>query len=225
MLELRDIRKSYPTPSGRIEVLRGTFLRVSVGEFVALRGPSGSGKTTLLLTAGGLLKPDGGTVTLLGQPVYGRSTEGAAIFRARNVGLVFQQFHLVPYLTVLQNVLCPSLAIHVSDAPARARELLTSVGLGDRFAHTPAQLSTGERQRVALARALLPGPTFILADEPTGNLDEVSAAIVIDQLEEFAHGGGAVLVVTHDPAVVGRASRVVKMADLNAGGALAEGRP
>ncbi|MEI8242079.1 MAG: ABC transporter ATP-binding protein [bacterium] len=211
MLELCAISKSYTTRGRRIDVLRGVSLRVQEGEFVALCGPSGSGKTTLLLAAGGLLRPDAGSVQLHGEGVYGRSAERLAAFRADNIGFVFQQFHLVPYLTVLQNVIIPSLVTPVADAPARARDLLERVGLADRLSHTPAQLSTGERQRVALARAMLTAPRLILVDEPTGNLDPASAAIVIDQLLAFAGRGRAVLMVTHEKEAAARASRTVRM--------------
>ena len=214
MLELQAINKSYVTHGKRIHVLRDVSLQVQAGEFVALCGPSGSGKTTLLLTAGGLLKPDAGSVLLRGAPVYGRSAEAMAAFRASSIGFVFQQFHLVPYLTVLQNVSCPSLAAPVPDAPARARMLLAAVGLEDRLAHTPAQLSTGERQRVALARAMLTEPALILADEPTGNLDAASAGIVLAQLAAFARTGRAVLMVTHEKDAAARATRTVQMASL-----------
>ncbi len=214
MLELCAIHKSYTTRGQRRDVLCGVSLQVQAGEFVALCGPSGSGKTTLLLTAGGLLQPDAGSVRLRGDPVYGRPAEALAAFRAENIGFVFQQFHLVPYLTVLQNVIFPSLAARVADAQVRARKLLVTVGLEDRLSHLPTQLSTGERQRVALARALLTEPRVILADEPTGNLDTASAEIVIDQLRLFSQGGHAVLMVTHEQTAAARASRVVQMAAL-----------
>jgi len=218
MLELRDVGKTY-RGARAVEALRGIALAVGPGAFVALQGPSGCGKTTLLLVAGGLLAPDAGRVTWDGEDVYARSPDARARLRAAAVGFVFQQFHLVPYLTARENVLAPVLAAPLPDAGARADALLSRFGLADRAGHVPAALSTGERQRTALARALLRRPRLVLADEPTGNLDAASAAVVLDALAEFAREGGAVLLVTHDAAVAGRASRVIRMA----GGRLLEG--
>jgi len=163
--------------------------------------------------AGGLLRPDGGRVTLDGNDPYALSPDDRARWRSECVGFVFQQFHLVPYLTVLDNVLVPSLAKGSGDAGERARDLIEHFGLTDRTDHVPAELSTGERQRVALARALLNRPKVVLADEPTGNLDGASAERVLGYLGEFAAGGGAVLLVTHDPRAAGYAHRTVRMAD------------
>jgi len=217
MLQIDHLCKEYRVGGQVIRAVDDVSLSVQVGEFVALVGKSGCGKTTLLLSAGALLRPDSGRVTVAGQDVYALGSGSRAAFRAANIGFVFQQFHLVPYLTVLQNVLCPSLATPIEHAQEKARALLEQMGLGHRLAHTPAQLSTGERQRVALARAVLPQPKLILADEPTGNLDDVSARMVIDALANFATGGKCVLIVTHDKEVAARAKRVVAMAELNKG--------
>jgi putative ABC transport system ATP-binding protein len=179
---------------------------------LVVRGPSGCGKTTLLLAAGALLQPTRGEVFLNGQNPYTLSPGQRARFRALNIGFVFQQFHLVPYLDVLDNILAARLALGPdASARERARELASQFGLLDRLHHVPAALSTGERQRVALARALLNRPQLLLADEPTGNLDEQNGQEVWRSLDEFAKGGGAVLLVTHEPQANARFSRVVTM--------------
>ncbi|MBI5726007.1 MAG: ABC transporter ATP-binding protein [Planctomycetes bacterium] len=211
MLELSNITKSYSRPDGDIRVLTDVSLTVNAGEFLAVQGPSGCGKTTLLLAAGGMLHPDGGRVMLASEDFYKMNIEARAAYRARMVGFVFQQFHLLPYLSVLDNVLSPTLASDISDARNRAEELIANLGLAERRRHVPAELSTGERQRVAMARALLGRPKLLLADEPTGNLDAGNAAAVLDYLMQFARSGGAVLLVTHDSAVARQADRVIQM--------------
>jgi len=210
-LQIRELSKSYPGPQGTVRAVEGVSLTVGAGEFVAVEGPSGCGKTTLLLAAGGLLEPSRGHVLIDGQDLYALSTERRAQFRAANLGFVFQQFHLVPYLSVLDNVLAPTLAKPAPEARPRARELLARFGLGDRADHVPAALSTGERQRTALARALLHCPKLLLADEPTGNLDPANAQVVLGYLAEFARDGGAVLLVTHDAAARALAHRTLKL--------------
>ena len=210
MLKLEQVSKRYRGPAGQVHALAEASLEVAAGEFVAIRGPSGSGKTTLLLIAGGLLRPDAGRVSVDGQDFYELSPRARVALRSRAIGFVFQQFHLLPYLGVLENVLVPSLAggSRASSRP-RAEELIVRLGLAGRSGHRPSQLSTGERQRVALARALLNQPKLILADEPTGNLDEESARVVLDELSNFAKAGGAVLLVTHETQAAARASRTV----------------
>lgn len=211
MIALLDISKQYATRTGAVQALDNVTLSASAGELVGICGPSGCGKTTLLLAAGGLLAPDSGTVNIAGQDVYSLSEQQRAKLRGAAIGFVFQQFHLIPYLTVLENILAPSLAMPSADALARARELGEHFGLADRLDHTPTQLSTGQRQRVALARAMLNRPKVILADEPTGNLDQDSAEIVIRHLSDFAAGGGTVLMVTHDENATLHAHRILHM--------------
>jgi ABC-type lipoprotein export system ATPase subunit len=160
-----------------------------------------------------LLRPTGGRIRIDGEDPYALSPSRRAALRARTVGFVFQQFHLIPYLSVLDNVLAPALALPSRTATERARALVAEFGLADRGAHVPAALSTGERQRVALARALLNRPGLLLADEPTGNLDRDNAAIVLDHLRRFAEDGGTVLLVTHDPAAAGCADRTLHLQD------------
>ncbi len=210
-LEIENLSKHYRRSDGEVKALDGVSLSVSAGEFVSVQGPSGSGKTTLLLAAGALLAPDGGRVTIEGQNPYDLTPNERAAFRGEKIGFVFQQFHLVPYLNVLENVLAPSLGKPAEDAAGRARELIAHFGLAGRIAHVPAELSTGERQRVALARALLNRPTVLLADEPTGNLDDANAEIVMAALNEFAGAGGAVLLVTHDSHAAKYARRTVRL--------------
>jgi ABC-type lipoprotein export system ATPase subunit len=200
-----------------VQALAPISLDVAPGEFVAVQGPSGSGKTTLLLCAGGLLRPDAGQVVLHDKDLYELSAEDRAHVRAATIGFVFQQFHLVPYLSVLENVLAPALATVVPEAPTRARELIDWVGLGNRQEHFPGQLSSGERQRTALARALLARPRLVLADEPTGNLDENSGALVLGQLALVAKEGAAVLLVTHDRRAAGMAGRIISLMGTGAG--------
>lgn len=211
MLQICNVAKCYHGPGGCIPALGELSLQVSAGEFVAVQGPSGCGKTTLLLIAGGLLQPDGGNVVVNGQDVYALPSEARARFRATAVGFVFQQFHLVPYLSVLDNVLAPTVAQPVEGARDRARELIKRFGLSDRLRHVPAQLSTGERQRTALARALLTRPRVLLADEPTGNLDDENGQVVLQHMADYARSGAAVLLVTHDRRAAEVADRVVPM--------------
>ncbi len=213
LVELQEVTKVYRSGPAEVRALDGVWLTVGAGEFVAVQGPSGSGKTTLLLIAGGLLAPSSGTVVIDGRAPYALPADERARFRAETIGFVFQQFHLVPYLTVRENVLAAALATGRTDARRRADELLVRFGLTHRAHHVPAQLSTGERQRTAFARALLNEPKVLLADEPTGNLDRQNADVVLGYLAEFAREGGAVLLVTHDERAAARADRVVRLED------------
>jgi len=211
VLRATDLAKAYPGPGKTVRALDGATLQVAAGELVAVQGPSGCGKTTLLLAAGGLLRPDAGRVLIGGEDPYALPPEARARFRGAKVGFVFQQFHLVPYLSVLDNILAPTLARPVAGARERAADLARHFGLADRQDHVPAELSTGERQRTALARALLHKPALLLADEPTSNLDEASGKVVLGTLAEFAAAGGAVLLVTHDPRAAEYATRTLLM--------------
>ena len=210
ILKLENISKTYAKNGAKVEALASTTLALHGGDFAAVRGPSGCGKTTLLLAAGGLLAPDSGKVIIGGQPLYELSPEARARFRADHIGFVFQQFHLIPYLSVLENVMAPGMAVGAREGKARARELLIRFGLEARVNHLPGELSAGEQQRTALARALLLKPKLLLADEPTGNLDRENAARVLDAFEDFADGGGAVLWVTHDDSLIERAGQVIR---------------
>ena len=211
LLDLQELTKTYAGPEGPVRALARFSLTLQPGEFVSVQGASGCGKTSLLLAAGGLLQPDSGRVVVEGVDLYALSAAARARVRATKLGFVFQQFHLIPYLSVLDNVLCPALAATLPEASVQARRLLDRFGLNHRLQHVPAQLSTGERQRAALARALLHSPRLLLADEPTGNLDAENGAAVLAHLESYAKSGGAVLLVTHDPRVAEYASRTVRM--------------
>jgi ABC-type lipoprotein export system ATPase subunit len=210
-VEVQSITRHFDGPAGQVMALNDVSLSVEPGEFLAIRGPSGCGKTTLLLVLGGLLRPTSGTVLVDGENPYALSHEARSRFRAEKIGFVFQEFYLVPYLTVLENVLAAALARPRADAQERARELIRHFQLEDRAAHRPAALSTGERQRVALARALFHQPRLLLADEPTGNLDAENAARVLNYLSAFAESGGTVIMVTHHADAAGYARQVVEM--------------
>jgi ABC-type lipoprotein export system ATPase subunit len=197
--------KSYTDSSGAVVALGGVSLLVNSGEFVAVCGPSGCGKSTLLLIIGLLLKADEGNLALIGQDIGGMSASSKSSFRAQNIGFVFQDFHLIPYLNVMENVMVPALAKPIVDAPARAKALLEEMGLSHRHDHLPSELSSGERQRTALVRALLLRPKLILADEPTGNLDRDNADAVLSHLANYADNGGSVVMATHDQEAMKRA--------------------
>ncbi|HUV65815.1 MAG TPA: ATP-binding cassette domain-containing protein [Sedimentisphaerales bacterium] len=218
MLEFKNVSKWFSVKSskdngigGKVTALKEVAFSVRPGELLAVRGPSGCGKTTLLLTAGGLLRPSAGQITVAGQDPYELDPEQRCQLRARMIGFVFQQFSLIPYLTVRQNILAASLALPGKKAPEKANSLIDRFGLADRADHVPAQLSTGERQRTALARALLNEPKIILADEPTGNLDEDNAQTVFGTLSQYVSDGGCVLLVTHDARAAAHATRTIQM--------------
>ena len=211
MLELCDVSKTYCGRKEEVAALRNVSLRLEGGMLTALQGPSGCGKTTLLLVAGGLLAPDSGQTLLDREDIYGLPKECRARRRALNIGFVFQQFHLIPYLTVLENVQAPLLAVEGTLDHVYAEELLERFGLTKRCNHLPGELSTGEKQRTALARAMMNRPGLILADEPTGNLDAANAEIVLDALAQFAEGGGAVLMASHDERAAVRGQHVWRM--------------
>jgi ABC-type lipoprotein export system ATPase subunit len=194
MVQLENISKIYKTRRGQVKALDKISLQVKEGEFVVVRGPSGSGKTTLLLAIGGMLHPTSGRVIIGDKDIYAMSKRERAQFRAENIGFVFQMFHLVPYLNVIENAL---LASGARANRSEAEKLLERLGMSGREHHKPSELSAGERQRTAIARALLNHPRIILADEPTGNLDPENAAQVIGYLSEFHRDGGTVIVVTH----------------------------
>tara|TARA_A100001037_G_scaffold250685_1_gene233842 strand:- start:86 stop:742 length:657 start_codon:yes stop_codon:yes gene_type:complete len=211
ILECSDLRRVFSSNGAEVEALAAFSFSARAGEFVSLFGPSGCGKTTLLLVAGGLLAPTSGTLQVCGENPYALSSSARAAFRARNIGFLFQQFHLVAYLDVLDNVLAPTLAGPFPNAEERARELLDKFQLGHRLHHVPAKLSTGEQQRVALVRSLLRKPRILYADEPTGNLDKDNAALVLDHLEAFAQDGGTVLMATHDSEALQRTTCRVEL--------------
>jgi lipoprotein-releasing system ATP-binding protein len=212
-LEVRDLQQSYPTPTGRLEVLHGLSFSLEPGLVLAMVGPSGSGKSTLLHLIGGLETPSSGEVIWNGSSLTGLSQDALAARRASEVGLVFQHHYLLEDLTALENVAVPGL---IAGRPNqdRARALLARVGLSERATAFPATLSGGERQRCALARALLIRPKLVLADEPTGSLDRANAERMFELLLDLAHEeGAAVVVVTHDQALSERADRMLHLLD------------
>lgn len=209
MIRIENVTKTYIKEGHVVKALDNVSLEASKGEFVVVKGSSGCGKTTLLLTAGGLLHPQEGKVLIDNQDLYELSNKKMSEFRSSNIGFVFQQYHLIPYLTILENITIPTLA-HQHELPEKhAIELIKDLGLKDRMNHTPGELSAGEKQRTALARALLYQPNIILADEITGNLDEKNAAIVLKKLAEFAKSNGTVLLVTHDEKAFVYADRIL----------------
>ncbi len=215
LLELKNITKSYTEPERQaaVPVLRGISLGIEAGESVAIVGPSGCGKSTLLNILGTLDEPDEGEVIFDGESLKGASALRLSELRGRKIGFIFQLHHLLPQCTVLENVLVPTLAVKGGpDREARARELLKIVGLEQRANWRPAQLSGGERQRVAVVRALINEPSLILADEPTGALDEANAAALTDLLIDLQKKTGVTLViVTHHPAQAERMGRVLRI--------------
>jgi len=211
MLRCDQIRRQFRSPGGALTALEDVTFTADRGELVVIQGPSGSGKTTLLLTLGGLLRPDGGTVQVDGQDLYAMPQAARSRFRARTLGFVFQLFHLVPYLSVLDNVLAGLPGSVDGAARRRATGLLEDLGLAARLAHRPSALSAGERQRTALARALVKHPAVILADEPTGNLDPDNAALVFRRLDAFRREGGVVVAVTHGSDAAPHATRTLRL--------------
>lgn len=211
MIQLDGVSKIYPTAQGDVRALDDVSLTVDTGEFIAVRGPSGCGKSTLLSLVGGLSLPTGGRVRVAEREVSAMSAAERAQFRADQIGFVFQMFHLLPYLTVMDNVLVAALPDRRPSARAAAEQLLERFGLSDRLFHRPAELSAGERQRVAMARAVLNEPKLLLADEPTGNLDPKNAAGLLDLLAEFHRDGGTILLVTHDDGAASRAQRTIEL--------------
>jgi len=213
-LVIDNVTKQFPTRADPLVVLRGVSLSLSAGENVAVLGPSGSGKSTLLSIAGTLDAPPKGTVTLDGQNPFALPEPQLARFRNRRIGFVFQDHHLLPQLSVLENVLVPTLADGSPDPETskRARTLLDRVGLSSRVTHRPAELSGGERQRVALARALVMNPMLLLADEPTGNLDRTTAGSVGELLLELQQQQNTMLVVvTHSIELANRLQRQLQL--------------
>jgi putative ABC transport system ATP-binding protein len=214
MVELRDVHLKLAGAGGEVNILRGVDLAVAAGETVSIVGPSGSGKTTMMMVIAGLERPSAGRVVVAGQDLGGLGEDQLARLRRDQVGIVFQAFHLIPTMSALENVAVPLELAGRRDAFARAEAALAAVGLGQRLAHYPGQLSGGEQQRVALARASAAGPKLLLADEPTGNLDAETGRQVIDLLFDLAGRHGAtLLLITHDPALASRCSRGVEMLD------------
>jgi putative ABC transport system ATP-binding protein len=215
MIRLEAVERHYAMSGQTVRALAGVDLAIDAGEFAAITGPSGSGKSSLLNVLGCLDRPNAGRYLLADQDVALLDDDEASTIRNRKIGFVFQSFHLLPRLTVLENVLLPRRFLReaIDGLEERARMLLTRVGLGERLDHRPNELSGGQMQRAAIARALILQPALLLADEPTGNLDSKSAADVLTLLEELHRGGQTIVLVTHDNDVAARASRRIHLRD------------
>ncbi|MGB3808674.1 MAG: ABC transporter ATP-binding protein [Parvibaculum sp.] len=214
IIELEGLKLSLPSAAGLVNILRGIDLKVARGATAGLVGPSGSGKSTLLMVLAGLERPSEGGVRVAGEDLTRLGEDGLARFRRQNVGIVFQSFHLVPTMTALENVAIPLEFAGRRDAFARAEEELKLVGLGHRLTHYPGQLSGGEQQRVALARAVIGDPAILLADEPTGNLDQTTGAEIIELMFDLhARKGTTLVLITHDEHLAARCEQVVRLRD------------
>ena len=221
VLQATGLHRTYRMGRVEVPVLRGVDLQVQEGEWLCVLGSSGSGKSTLLHQLGDLDRPDRGDIAWRGRSLTEMRRRERETYRNRAIGFVFQSYHLMPELNVLENVMVASMVGHDpfawrsmrAEASARAEELLDAFGLGHRFEHRPAELSGGERQRVAMARALVNGPDVVLADEPTGNLDTKTGDGILDVLAERHRLGLSMVMVTHDPTIAARVDRVVKMVD------------
>ena len=213
-LHLDDVRLTLTSAAGEVNILKGIDLSIEPGETIGVVGPSGSGKTSMLMVIAGLERPTGGRIQIAGVGLDTLDEDGLALFRRDHVGIVFQNFHLVPTMTALENVAIPLEFAGRDDAFAQAEANLEAVGLGHRLTHYPGQLSGGEQQRVALARAFVAEPTLLLADEPTGNLDGATGEAVMDALFDLHKRKNTTLVlVTHEPALTKRCTRVIHLAD------------
>jgi len=211
-IALAGVNLSLGRGAARVHILKGIDLEIGRGAAIGLVGPSGSGKSTLLMVMAGLERPDSGTVVVADHDLRRLDEDALARFRGRHVGIVFQSFHLIPTMTAIENVAVPLELAGVPDGFDRAEQELHAVGLSDRLTHYPAQLSGGEQQRVALARALVPNPTILIADEPTGNLDEATGQQIIDLMfAGHAKRDTTLVLVTHDSALAARCDRVVRL--------------
>jgi putative ABC transport system ATP-binding protein len=215
IVSLRDVRRDYALGAERVHALQGVTLDVERGDYVAIVGPSGCGKSTLLNMIGVIDQPTSGTVEIAGKRVDAMSDREATSFRLHNIGFVFQRFYLMPILSAVENVALPMAEAKVprKEREEKAAELLAYVGLANRERHRPSQLSGGEQQRVAIARALANGPTLLLADEPTGELDASTGVQIISLFQRLNADGTTIVVVTHDEDLAGAARRKVHMRD------------
>ena len=220
-LKFENVYLSLASQAGHVEILKDVSFEAKAGEAIGIIGPSGSGKTSLLMVASGLEAPTTGKVQAAGLEISGQSEAALAKFRRDNIGIIFQSFHLIPTMTALENVAVPLEFRGTADAMARARAGLERVGLSHRLTHYPSQLSGGEQQRVAIARAVTAGAKILLADEPTGNLDQDTGSAIIDLLFELKDRDGAtLLLVTHDRQLAKRCNRILEVRD----GTVHEGR-
>ena len=213
VIDLKGVSKIYRRGTREVKALDGVDLHIDRGEYVVIEGPSGSGKTTLLFTAAGLVRPTAGTVVVDEVALVGRTAAELAELRKEKFGFVFQMFHLIPYLTAVENVCVPMglAGVRPKEAARRATALLERFGIAERAQHHPSELSAGEKQRVAIARAVANRPPIVLADEPTGNLDRDAAGEVFTAFDEIHRDGTSIMVVTHDAGVAERASCLLRL--------------
>tara|TARA_B100000676_G_scaffold310000_3_gene375237 strand:+ start:2792 stop:3466 length:675 start_codon:yes stop_codon:yes gene_type:complete len=214
MVLLADVELKLESEAGSVNILKGINLEINAGETVSVVGPSGSGKTSMMMLIGGLERQTAGNIQVAGHDLAALDEDGLARFRRDNVGIVFQNFHLIPTMNALENVAIPVELAGLDNAFDRAATALSAVGLDHRVTHYPGQLSGGEQQRVALARAIVSGPRLLLADEPTGNLDGKTGDSVIDLLFSLqAEYGATLLLITHNPALAEQCGRVIDLQD------------
>ncbi len=214
IVELAGVHLKLASQAGEVNILRGVDLAMARGESLAVVGPSGSGKSTMMMIVAGLERPSAGSVRVAGQDLGALDEDGLALFRRRNVGIVFQAFHLIATMTALENVAIPLEFAGDADAWDKAREALAAVGLSHRTTHYPGQMSGGEQQRTALARAFVAHPALLLADEPTGNLDATTGQSIVDLMFELKdRWGTALMLITHDAGLARRCTRAVRMQD------------
>ena len=214
-LSCQGLWKVYEMGDEKVQAVRGIDLEINNGEMVAIMGPSGCGKTTLLNILSGIDDPSAGQVMVSGKPLFGISDDERTDLRGREMGFIFQKFHLLDVMSAVENVEIPLLLMGMNPDEARikANDALSKVGLGDRFDHRPSELSGGQQQRVSIARALVHNPSVILCDEPTGNLDSTTSSQVMDLLAELNDSGSTLVIVTHDNSIAERCSRVIRILD------------
>jgi putative ABC transport system ATP-binding protein len=215
LVSLQDVHKTYTMGSVEVRALDGISFSINQGEYVSIMGPSGSGKSTCMNMIGCLDHPSSGDIRIMGVDTDLMNEKELAVLRNKTVGFVFQQYHLIPHMNLLENVMLPLRyqGLSISERRDRAREVLERVGLGDRFRHRPAELSGGQKQRAAIARATVTRPALILADEPTGALDSETGRSVIDLFEEINRGGTTIIIVTHDQDIGNQAYRRIHIRD------------
>ncbi|HXE95312.1 MAG TPA: ABC transporter ATP-binding protein [Dongiaceae bacterium] len=215
LIEIKNVKKQYTSGDDTVEALRGVDISIEAGEFITIMGQSGSGKSTLLSVLGGINHPTTGEVEMAGVQLYHLPGEKLADFRAQNLGFVFQSFHLIPYLTAIENVMLPLAIVKMSTTAKKsvARQALERVGLGNKLDRLPNQLSGGEQERVAIARAIVNDPHILLADEPTGNLDSKTSEEVMALFRELNDAGQTVVMVTHNPENGAYSDRTIHLKD------------
>lgn len=211
MVEIKEITKKFSSKKNNVVALNKVTLKVEKGEFVLIKGESGSGKSTLLFTIGGMMNPTSGNVKVNDKDIFSLSEKERGNYRANEIGFVFQSYHLLPYLNVYENIMLPDELATTKINQEDVLKITEELGIKDRLYHKPSELSAGEKQRVAIARALIINPSVILADEPTGNLDEKNTIEVMDHLKAFQQKGGTILMVTHGNLADSYASRIIEL--------------